>query len=272
MRIIFTCGHSGSGSGTSAANDERPRRRGAVEAHDADRRLRRAIEEGDERQDRAEQDRDLEADRHRRDEGRGGDREVLAAEAPQLAPARRRRTATTRSAAARPAIAAIGISASSGALTAASSSSQSEANTAASGVRAPASRLGNDRFSEPHETYDENSPPTMFDSPWPRNSRLASMCWPERAATALAIEIDWPRATIVSAKAMPTRSGSRRRSNAGKRQVRPDRRDRPDDGDPLRAAGDAVDRERERGRGEQAEQHVRRARQPALQQPAMRRS
>ena len=61
------------------------------------------------------------------------------------------------------AIAAIGISASSGALTAASSSSQSEANTAASGVRAPASRLGSDRFSEPHETYDENSPPTMFE-------------------------------------------------------------------------------------------------------------
>ena len=113
------------------------------------------------------------------------------------------------------AIAAIGIRASSGALSAASSSNHSEAKTAASGVRAPASRLGNERFSEPHDTYDENSPPTMFDSPWPRNSRLASMCWPDRAATALAIEIDWPRATIVNAKAMPTRSGSRRRSKSG---------------------------------------------------------
>ena len=162
------------------------------------------------------------------------------------------------------AIAAIGISASSGALTAASSSSQSDANTAASGVRAPASRLGNDRFSEPHETYDENSPPTMFDSPWPRNSRLASMCWPERAATALAIEIDWPRATIVSAKAMPTRSGSRRRSNAGKVRCGQIAGIGPTTATRW-AARDAIDRERERGRGEQAEQHVRRARPPALQ-------
>jgi hypothetical protein len=30
----------------------------------------------------------------------------------------------------------------------------------------------------------------MLDRPWPRNSRFASMCWPERSATALAIEID----------------------------------------------------------------------------------
>ncbi len=113
------------------------------------------------------------------------------------------------------AIAGSGISASSGALSAARASSQSDANTAASGVRAPASRFGSERLSEPHETYDENMPPTMFDRPWPRNSRLASMCWPERSAIALAIEIDWPRATIVSAKAMPTRSGSVRRSTAG---------------------------------------------------------
>ena len=95
-------------------------------------------------------------------------------------------------------------------MTATRRSSQSDANTAASGVRAPASKFGIERFSEPHETYDEKKPPTMFDSPWPRNSRLASMCWPERAATALAIEIDWPRATIVSAKAMPTQVGQQR--------------------------------------------------------------
>ena len=115
-------------------------------------------------------------------------------------------------------MAGIGISASSGALTAMSSNSQSDANTAASGVRAPASRFGIDRFSEPHDTYDENNPPTMFDRPWPRNSRLASMCWPERSATALAMEIDWPRATMVSAKAMPTRSGSTGSSTAGSRK------------------------------------------------------
>ncbi len=40
------------------------------------------------------------------------------------------------------------------------------------------------------------------------NSRLASMRWPDRAATALAIEIDWPSATMVSAKARPISSGS----------------------------------------------------------------
>ncbi len=47
------------------------------------------------------------------------------------------------------------------------------------------------------------------------NSRLASICWPERNATALAIEIDWPSATMVSAAAMPSRSGSLRQSTSG---------------------------------------------------------
>ena len=46
----------------------------------------------------------------------------------------------------------------------------------------------------------------MLDKPWPRNSRLASMRWPERSATVLAIEIAWPSATTVSANASPTRS------------------------------------------------------------------
>ena len=100
----------------------------------------------------------------------------------------------------------------------------------------------------------------MFDSPWPRNSRLPSMCWPERAATALAIEIDWLSATIVSAKAMPIRSGSEaqveHRRDVKRGQIR---RDRPDDRDPLRAERPpAVDGEREHGCEQQAEQHVRR--------------
>ena len=82
-------------------------------------------------------------------------------------------------------------------------------------MRAPASRFGSDRFSEPHDTYDEKKPPTMFDSPWPRNSRFASMAWPERAATAFAIEIDWPSATIVSATARLTSSGNACRSTTG---------------------------------------------------------
>ncbi|MNN06473.1 hypothetical protein D3C81_1192650 [compost metagenome] len=47
------------------------------------------------------------------------------------------------------------------------------------------------------------------------NSRLASICCPERSATALAIEIDWPSATMVSAEAMPSRSGSLRQSTSG---------------------------------------------------------
>jgi len=59
-------------------------------------------------------------------------------------------------------------------------------------VRAPASKLGIERLSEPQDTYEERKLPTMLDRPWPRNSRLASTCWPERSATALAIEIDWP--------------------------------------------------------------------------------
>ncbi len=49
------------------------------------------------------------------------------------------------------AIAAIGICASSGALTATSATSHSAENTLASGVRAPASKLGTERLSEPHE-------------------------------------------------------------------------------------------------------------------------
>ncbi len=55
----------------------------------------------------------------------------------------------------------------------------------------------------------------MFDRPWPRNSRLASIRCPDRSATALAIEIDCDRVTIVRAKAMPTRSDSRAGSKAG---------------------------------------------------------
>ncbi|MNY79767.1 hypothetical protein D3C86_2205550 [compost metagenome] len=48
-------------------------------------------------------------------------------------------------------IAAIGICASSGALSATSATSHSAENTLASGVRAPASKLGTERLSEPHE-------------------------------------------------------------------------------------------------------------------------
>ncbi len=46
----------------------------------------------------------------------------------------------------------------------------------------------------------------MLDRPWPRNSRFASMRWPERSATVLAIEMPWPSATMVSANANPTSS------------------------------------------------------------------
>jgi hypothetical protein len=70
-------------------------------------------------------------------------------------------------------------------------------------------------LSEPQDTYDDANAPTRFDSPWPRNSRLASIRCPDRSATALAIEIDCARVTIVNAKAMPTRSGSRAGSKAG---------------------------------------------------------
>lgn len=52
----------------------------------------------------------------------------------------------------RPAMAAFGIYASSGALSAISNRSSSAENTAASGVRAPASRFGIDLFSEPQDT------------------------------------------------------------------------------------------------------------------------
>ena len=112
-------------------------------------------------------------------------------------------------------IAASGIRPSTGAIAATSRSSQPEANTAAIGVRAPASRFGIERLSEPQDTYDEKNAPTRFDRPWPRNSRFASMRWPERSATALAIEIDCASVTMVRAKAMPIRSGSRAGSNVG---------------------------------------------------------
>ena len=48
----------------------------------------------------------------------------------------------------------------------------------------------------------------MFDSPCPRNSRFASMRWPERWATVLAIEIACPSATMVSANASPSKSAA----------------------------------------------------------------
>ncbi|CFW03214.1 Uncharacterised protein [Bordetella pertussis] len=70
-------------------------------------------------------------------------------------------------------------------------------------------------MSEPHDRYDENSPPTTLDKPWPMNSRLASINWPERIATALAIEMDCASATMVSGTATPTRSGSTLHCTAG---------------------------------------------------------
>src|ERR1044071_4475601 len=72
-----------------------------------------------------------------------------------------------------------------------------------------------ERLREPQDTYEEKNPPTMLDRPWPRNSRLASMVWPERSATALAMEMDWPSATMVRAKAIETSSGSDLSSTPG---------------------------------------------------------
>ena len=57
------------------------------------------------------------------------------------------------------------MSASNGAVKATNNSSQNDENTAASGVRAPASKFGSERFSEPHDTYDEKKPPTRLESP-----------------------------------------------------------------------------------------------------------
>src|SRR3546814_14467716 len=87
--------------------------------------------------------------------------------------------------------------------------SSSAANTAAIGVRAPDSKFGTERFSEPQDKYEEKNPPTMFDRPCPMNSRLASMAWPERAATALSIEMDCARATMANVNARHSRAGSR---------------------------------------------------------------
>ncbi|MNV36158.1 hypothetical protein D3C71_1276240 [compost metagenome] len=55
----------------------------------------------------------------------------------------------------------------------------------------------------------------MLDKPCPVNSRLASMRWPERVATALAMEIDCANATIVNANARLSRSGNVRQSTLG---------------------------------------------------------
>ena len=52
----------------------------------------------------------------------------------------------------RPAIAAYGIMPSSVVLAVTSTSSQADANTAANGVFAPASKFGIDRFIDPHDT------------------------------------------------------------------------------------------------------------------------
>ena len=52
----------------------------------------------------------------------------------------------------RPAIAAIGMCASKPALTAIRATSHAAAKTLASGVRAPPSKFGSERLSEPHET------------------------------------------------------------------------------------------------------------------------
>ncbi len=107
------------------------------------------------------------------------------------------------------------MNASSEALAATSATSQIAAATPASGVFAPASKFGSERLSDPHDTYDEKNPPTMFDNPCPMNSRLGSMRWPDRTATAFATEIDWPSATMESATARPNRSGTCDHSTAG---------------------------------------------------------
>ena len=107
----------------------------------------------------------------------------------------------------------------SGAAARASASTNSAANTAASGVRAPASRLGSDRFSEPLETKHEKNGPTRFDRPWPRHSRFTSSGCPLRAASTLAMAIVCPSDTMVSATAMPASRGTSPHCSGTQRQL-----------------------------------------------------
>ena len=62
-------------------------------------------------------------------------------------------------------MAASGTQASQGAATATPTSSSTAASTPASGVRAPASRCGTDRFSEPQATKHEKKGPVRLASP-----------------------------------------------------------------------------------------------------------
>lgn len=48
----------------------------------------------------------------------------------------------------------------------------------------------------------------MLDRPCPTNSRLTSSRWPERCASAFAIETDWPSAKIERAPAIDTNAGN----------------------------------------------------------------
>ena len=251
MRIIFSCGHSGSGAGTSARTTNGRAGPVVVEAHDAHRRLRRAIEVGDERQDRAEQDRHLDADRDRRDEGGGGDREVLAAEAPQRCqPARSNSDHEISSSSA--AIAGSGISASSGALT----GDQQQQPERSEHRRQRRARAG---LEVGHRAVERAA----------RHVRREEAADDVRQALAaeLAVGID------VLARALGDRLGDRDRLaerddgererdadqvgqraqvDVGQREARPDRRDRADDRDRARAGAEppAVEREASAVRGD----------------------
>ena len=106
--------------------------------------------------------------------------------------------ATTISSALTP---ASGIHASTGPASATSSTRNPADATPANGVRAPASRFGSDRFSDPHTTMPPLQAAARLPRPWPRHSRLASSVSPVRAASVLAMAMDCPSATIASASA-----------------------------------------------------------------------
>ena len=72
--------------GNFTADDEGTRRLGAVEPHDSNGWLRRAVQVGNEREDRAKQDRHLETDRDGGNERSGRDPEVLPTDALKPAP------------------------------------------------------------------------------------------------------------------------------------------------------------------------------------------
>ena len=225
-------------------------------------RMRRAVEVDEQRREHADEDRELELDGERREERHARARSG----SPRLVRAIRRisrdvdRAPTRRRTGAPPSRRAAGRR-----RAARRRAAIDEQEHAPRTRRRAASRAGFVveplRLNEPDDGYAGANAPTMLDRPWPMNSWLPSMRWPDLTPTARAIDTASVSPSTVSASAAGTSVRQIVGSNDGQRQRRQPAGSAPTVGTGAHAA--RRERVGEDAAGDHRDDHVRNARQQA---------